>query len=75
MCGLATAPDDSGRHMDGLEPAETGGAPAEAGVIKSRLGQVLTELDLSVAWGPRADHRHGAVSLPAYSNAAPTARP
>jgi hypothetical protein len=51
--------------MDSLEPAETIGAPAEAGVIKSRLGQVLTELDLSVAWGPRADHRHGAVSLPA----------
>jgi hypothetical protein len=51
--------------MESLEPAETIGGPAETGVIKPRHEQALTELELSAAWGPRADHRHRAVSLPA----------
>jgi len=35
--------------MDSPKPAETIDDPAEAGVIKSRLEQALTELELSAA--------------------------
>ena len=49
--GLATASNHSDRHMDSLKPAETIGDPGEAGVIEPRLEQVLTEFEVSAAWG------------------------